>query len=118
MDADLPQRAAVVRLSRMRRLERKLKALRRAKPGLAAPAPAARWSSTIRRALECPMQRSLDEVLSRVIREAGSWSAAQQRIRIEHGAAVVTLAAQIALRERGQRWLRGERPAWGSTRRG
>lgn len=58
------------------------------------------------------MQRSLDEVLSRVIREAGSWSAAQRRIQIEHGAAVVRLAEEIALRERGETWLRGQRPRW------
>jgi hypothetical protein len=63
------------------------------------------------------MPRSLDEVLSRVIREAGSWSAAERRIRIEHGAAVVTLAAQIAVRERGRPWLAGERPRWGATAR-
>lgn len=62
------------------------------------------------------MPRSLDEVLSRVIREAGSWSAAQRRIRIEHGPAVVTLAAEIALRERGQPWLKGERPGWPASR--
>lgn len=64
------------------------------------------------------MQRSLDEVLSRVIREAGSWSVAERRIRSEHGAAVVDLAAQIALRERGRPWLAGERPRWGAQRRG
>lgn len=63
------------------------------------------------------MQRKLDEILSRVIRESGSWSAAQRRIRIEHGAAVVHLAAEIALRERGQPWLAGERPRWESARR-
>jgi hypothetical protein len=63
------------------------------------------------------MQRSLDEVLSRVIRESGSWNAAQRRIRIEHGAAVVSLAAEIALRERGRPWLSGERPTWSTTRR-
>lgn len=64
------------------------------------------------------MQRSLNEVLSRVIREAGSWTAAERRIRIEHGAAVVNLAAEIALRERGQPWLQGERPSWSAARRG
>lgn len=63
------------------------------------------------------MQRSLDEILSRVIRESGSWNAAERRIRIEHGAAVVNLAAEIALRERGQPWVRGERPAWPTVRR-
>lgn len=61
------------------------------------------------------MQRNLDEVLSRVIRESGSWTAAQKRIRIEHGAAVVNLAAEIALRERGQPWLQGERPRWSNA---
>jgi hypothetical protein len=64
------------------------------------------------------MKRSLDEVLSRVIRESGSWTAAERRIRIEHGTAVVSLAAEIALRERGQPWLRGERPNWSAARRG
>jgi hypothetical protein len=59
---------------------------------------------------------SLDTVLSRVIRESGSWSVAERRIRMDHGAAVVGLAAAIALRERGQSWLRGERPAWAVTR--
>jgi hypothetical protein len=59
------------------------------------------------------MQRNLDEILSRVIREAGSWSAAQRRIRSEHGSAVIALATEIAVRERGQPWLRGERPGWG-----
>ena len=63
------------------------------------------------------MQRSLDEILSRVIREAGSWSAAERRIRHEHGPAVVGLAAEIALRERGRPWLRGERPGWAAARR-
>ena len=63
------------------------------------------------------MQRRLDEVLSRVIRESGSWNAAERRIRIEHGAALVNLAAEIAVRERGQHWLRGERPAWSTARR-
>ena len=63
------------------------------------------------------MQRRLDEVLSLVIRESGSWNAAERRIRIEHGAAVVNLAAEIALRERGQPWLRGERPTWSTVRR-
>jgi hypothetical protein len=63
------------------------------------------------------MQRSLDEVLARVIREAGSWSAAQRRIRIEHGAAVVGLAGEIALRERGQTWVAGQRPRWDLARR-
>jgi hypothetical protein len=63
------------------------------------------------------MPRSLDEVLSRVIREAGSWSAAQRRIRIEHGPAVVTLATEIAMRERGQTWVNGERPQWNAARR-
>jgi hypothetical protein len=63
------------------------------------------------------MPRSLDEVLSRVIREAGSWSAAERRIRIEHGPAVVTLAAEIAMRERGPTWLNGERPRWNAARR-
>lgn len=62
------------------------------------------------------MERSLDDVLSRVIRESGSWSAAERRIRLEHGSAVVRLAAEIALRERGQPWLAGERPRWGSPR--
>lgn len=59
------------------------------------------------------MQRNLDEVLARVIRESGSWTAAQHRIRIEHGATVVHLAAEIALRERGRPWVAGERPRWG-----
>ncbi len=63
------------------------------------------------------MPRSLDEVLSRVIREAGSWSAAQRRIRMEHGAAVVGLASEIAQRERGERWLQGDRPHWPGSRR-
>lgn len=63
------------------------------------------------------MQHNLDEILSRVIREAGSWSAAQRRIRLEHGAAVVHLAAEIALRERGQPWVAGERPRWSASRR-
>jgi hypothetical protein len=58
------------------------------------------------------MQRNLDEILSRVIREAGSWTAAQRRIRSEHGSTVIALATEIALRERGQPWLRGERPRW------
>ena len=44
------------------------------------------------------MPMPLDEVLSRVIREAGSWSAAERRIRIEHGAAVVSLAAESTRR--------------------
>jgi hypothetical protein len=68
--------------------------------------------------VERSMQHSLDEVLSRVIRESGSWSAAERRIRIEHGAAVVHLATQIALRERGQPWLAGERPHWSAAGRG
>ena len=63
------------------------------------------------------MQRSLNEVLSRVIRESGSWTAAERRIRIEHGAAVVQLAAEIALRERGQPWIKGERPRWTAASR-
>ena len=63
------------------------------------------------------MQRNLDEVLSRVIRESGSWNAAQRRIRTEHGAAVVNLAAEIALRERGRPWLSGERLTWPPARR-
>ena len=63
------------------------------------------------------MQRSLDQILSRVIRESGSWTAAERRIRIEHGPAVVSLAAAIALRERGQPWLAGERPRWSAARR-
>ena len=58
------------------------------------------------------MQRNLEEVLSRVIREAGSWTAAQRRIHSEHGSAVIALATEIAVRERGQPWLRGERPRW------
>ena len=58
------------------------------------------------------MHRNLDEILSRVIREAGSWSAAQRRIRSEHGSAVIALATEIAVRERGQPWLQGERPRW------
>jgi hypothetical protein len=66
--------------------------------------------------LEPLMQHSLDTVLSRVIRESGSWSVAERKIRMDHGAAVVGLAAAIALRERGQSWLRGERPAWAVTR--
>jgi hypothetical protein len=66
---------------------------------------------------ERTMQRSLNEVLSRVIRESGSWNAAERRIRTEHGAAVVNLATEIALRERGQPWLRGERPTWSTARR-
>jgi hypothetical protein len=68
------------------------------------------------RTVERSMQHSLDEVLSRVIREAGSWSAAERRIRIEHGSAVVGLAAEIARRERGQPWLAGERPSWSARR--
>lgn len=64
------------------------------------------------------MQRSLDEVLSRVIRESGNWTAAERRIRIEHGTAVIGLAAEIAMRERGQPWLQGERPNWSAARRG
>ena len=64
------------------------------------------------------MQRSLNEVLSRVIRESGSWTAAERRIRIEHGAAVVNLATESALRERGRPWLSGERPNWSAARRG
>jgi hypothetical protein len=64
------------------------------------------------------MPHNLDEVLSRVVREAGSWSAAERRIRIEHGAGVVGLAAEIARRERGQPWLQGERPRWAAQRRG
>ena len=63
------------------------------------------------------MQRSLNEVLFRVIRESGSWTAAERRIRIEHGAAVVQLAAEIALRERGQPWIKGERPRWAAASR-
>jgi hypothetical protein len=58
------------------------------------------------------MPAGLKDVLTRVVREAGTWSAAQRRISTEHGGGVLALAAEIALRERGAGWLRGERPRW------
>ncbi|MGB3427135.1 MAG: hypothetical protein WBA53_03070 [Burkholderiaceae bacterium] len=113
MDADVPQRTTLDRL-RLNPKKRRFAPLSRVSFGGRRRHDALPQQCT---PLERTMQRTLDEVLSRVIRESGSWNAAQRRIRIEHGAAVVSLAAEIALRERGRPWLSGERPTWSTARR-
>jgi hypothetical protein len=113
LDADVPQRTALGGL-KLNPKKRRFAPLSRGSSGGRRRHDALPQESTTP---ERTMQRSLDEILSRVIRESGSWNAAERRIRIEHGAAVVSLAAEIALRERGQPWLRGERPARPTVRR-